>query len=145
MTDEAKTEEPQKHGRGRPKGSKDAPKLKPSPKTAKEDYKKKYGDYEFTAIYGFDSFTEELVKYLWNDPNHEFIATDPVEQKLANFNRNIGNLPWSLYRWDICHHVGFIESGHYPVVVVAEEYWEEANKLPNPNNVELICLSLWEK
>jgi hypothetical protein len=145
MTEEA---EKKPRGRGRPKGSKDAPKkikLKPSPKTAKEDYKKKYGELEFTAIYGFDEFTEELVRYLWSDPNHEFIATDPVEQKLANFNRSIGNLPYSMYRWDVVHHVGFIEEGMFPVVVVAEEYWEQVNKLPNPHEVELICLSLWDK
>jgi hypothetical protein len=145
MTEEA---EKKPRGRGRPKGSKDAPKkikLKPSPKTAKEDYKKKYGEYEFTAIYGFDNFTEELVRYLWSDPNHEFIATDPVEQKLANFNRSIGSLPYSMYRWDITSHVGFIEEGMFPVVVVAEEYWEQANKLPNEHDVELICLSLWDK
>ena len=138
----------EKKSRGRPKGSKDTPrkvKLKPSPKSAKEDYKKKYGEYGFTAIYGFDEFTEELVKFLWSDPNHEFVATDPVEQKLANFNRTIGNLPWSLYRWDVVHHVGFIEAGEFPVVVVAEEYWEAVNNLPNPHEVELICLSHWKK
>ena len=145
MTEEA---EKKPRGRGRPKGSKDAPKkikLKPSPKTAKEDYKKKYGEAGFTAIYGFDNFTEELVRYLWNDPNHEFIATDPNDGKLGNFNRVIGSLPWSAYRWDIVSHVGFIEEGQFPVVVVAEEYWEAVNKLPNPEGVELLCLSLWEK
>ena len=134
--------------RGRPKGSTDKVKkvkLKPRPETAKEDYKKKHGKMGFTAIYGFDNFTEELVRYLWKDPTHEFIATDPVEQKLANFNRSIGSLPWSLYRWEICHHVGFVEEGLFPLVVVAEEYWDEVMKLPNPHNVELLCLSHWEK
>lgn len=145
MTEEA---DKKPRGRGRPAGSKDKPKkikLKPSPKTAKEDYKKKYGEFEFTAIYGFDEFTEELVKYLWTDPNHEFIATDPNETKLSNFNRKIGALPWSMYRWDVAHANGFIECGYYPVVVVAEEYWERVQKLSNPHNVELICLSHWEK
>ena len=151
MTEENKAvekQEPKKRGRGRPAGSKDKPKkikLKPSPKTAKEDYKKKYGEYAFTAIYGWDIFTEELVKYLWNDPQHEFVACDPVPQRISNFNRAIGALPWSMYRWDAVSHVGFIESGMYPVVVVAEDYWEEVNKLPNDNDVELICLSKWEK
>lgn len=135
-------------GRGRPKGSKDKVKkikLKPSPKTAYEDYKKKYGDNHFTAIYGFDDFTETLVRYLWSDPNQEFIATDPVEQKLANFNRSIGSLSYSIYRWDIRSPIGFIEEGMFPIVVVAEEYWDTVKKLPNPHNVKLVCLSHWEK
>lgn len=134
---------------GRPVGSKDKPKgkvkLKPNPITAKHDYKKKYGDMGFTAIYGFDSFTEELVRFLWSDPQHEFTATDPNEAKLANFTRNIGSLPWSMYRWGQVSHVGFIEEGLFPVVVVAAEYWEEVSKLPNPHKVKLICLSHWEK
>jgi hypothetical protein len=140
-----------KRGRGRPAGSTDAPKrvkkikLKPRPETAKQDYKKKYGDLGFTAIYGFDNFTEELVKYLWKNPTHEFIATDPIEQKLSNFNRSIGSLPWSIYRWEVVHHVGFIEEGQFPVVVVAEDYWDSVSKLPNPHGVKLICLSHWEK
>jgi len=132
---------------GRPAGSKDKKKkvLKPNPVTAKHDYKKKYGYMNFTAIYGFDSYTEELVRYLWKDPEHEFVATDPNDSKLGNFNRSIGNLSWSIYRWDIMSHVGFIEEGRFPVVVVAAEYWDEVKKLPNPHDVKLICLSHWEK
>ena len=50
-----------------------------------------------------------------------------------------------MYRYDAVQHVGFIEEGYYGVVVVAEKYWEEVNKLPNPENVELVCLSLWSR
>jgi len=147
---ETKTEEP-KRGRGRPKGSTDAPKrvkkikLKPRPETAKEDFKKKYKDLDTIAIYGVDAFTEELIKYLWKDMTKDFVVTDPVEQKSANLTRNIGNLPYSIHRYEQVHHVGFIEEGYYPIVVVAEEYWDTVVKLPNPEQVKLVCLSHWEK
>ena len=134
---------------GRPKGSTDKKptkiKLKPRPDTAKEYFKKEYRDLDLIAVYGVDNFTEELIKYLWKDMTKEFVVTDPVEQKLANLTRNIGNLPYSMYRYDPVHHVGFIEEGYYPVVVVAEEYWEEASELPNPEGVELVCLSHWKR
>ena len=147
---QTKTEEP-KRGRGRPAGSKDAPKrvqkikLKPRPETAKEDFKKKYKDLSLIAIYGVDAFTEELIKYLWKDMTKEFVVTDPIEQKSANLTRAIGTLPYSMHRYEQVHHVGFIEEGYYPVVVVAEEHWDTVSKLPNPEEVELVCLSHWEK
>lgn len=145
----ANTPKEEKRGRGRPKGSSDKKvtkiKLKPSPKTAKEDFKKTYRDLGLIAIYGVDEFTEELIKYLWPDMSKEFVCTDPVEQRVANLTREIGNLPYSMYRYDAVQHVGFIEEGYYGVVVVAEKYWEEVNKLPNPENVELVCLSLWSR
>jgi hypothetical protein len=50
-----------------------------------------------------------------------------------------------MYRYEQINHVGFIEEGLYPVVVVAEEYWETVSKLPNPEEVELVCLSHWKK
>lgn len=135
---------------GRPKGSSDKPKvtkikLKPSPTTAKEDFKKTYKDLDVIAIYGVDSFTEELIKYLWKDISKEFVVTDPVEQKSANMTRSIGNLPYSMYRYMQVQHVGFIEEGYYGVVVVAEDYWDEVSALPNPHEVQLVCLSHWEK
>jgi len=75
----------------------------------------------------------------------KFFVTDPVEQRAANLTRKIGSLPYSMWRYEALSHIGWIEKGMFPVVVVAEEYWEEVNKLPNPEGVELICLSLWEK
>jgi len=134
---------------GRPKGSTDKKvqkiKLKPRPDTAKEYFKKDYRDLDLIAVYGVDAFTEELIKYLWKDMTKEFVVTDPVEQRAGTLTRTIGNLPYSLYRYEQVHHVGFIEEGYYPVVVVAEEYWEEVSKLPNPEGVELVCLSHWKK
>jgi len=135
---------------GRPKGSTDAPKvkkikLKPRPDTAKEYFKKDYKDLSTVAIYGVDDFTEELIKYLWKDMTKDFVITDPIEQKAANLTRVIGNLPYSMYRYEQVNHVGFVEEGYFPVVVVAEEYWEEVSKLPNPEEVELVCLSHWDK
>ena len=138
------TEEPKKPGR--PKGSSDPKKikLKPSPKTAKEDYAKKYGDIGLVAVYGVDDFTKELIYYLWNDPKQEFVVTDPVDQYLANLTKEIGNRPYSLYRYEAVRHVGFVESGQFPVIVVANKYWEQVKKLPNPEKVELVNLELWK-
>jgi len=138
-----------KRGRGRPKGSSDEKvtkiKLKPRPDTAKEYFKKEYRNLDVIAVYGVDVFTEELIKYLWKDMTKEFVVTDPVEQRLSNLTRSIGNLPYSIYRYQQVHHVGFIEEGFHPVVVVAEKYWEEVSKLPNPEKVELVCLSHWQR
>jgi hypothetical protein len=142
-------EEVNKKKPGRPKGSTDKKphkiKLKPRPDTAKEQFKKDYRDLSLIAIYGVDDFTSELITYLWKDMTKEFIVTDPIEQKAANLTRVIGGLPYSMYRYEQTHHVGFIEEGYYPVVVVAEEYWEEVSKKPNPEEVELVCLSHWKK
>ena len=134
---------------GRPKGSSDKKpqkiKLKPRPDSAKDQFKKDYKDLTLVAIYGVDDFTEELIKHLWKDMTKEFVVTDPVEQYCANLTRTIGGLPYSMYRYEQVSHVGFIEEGYYPVVVVAEKYWEEVSKLPNPEEVELVCLSHWQK
>jgi hypothetical protein len=139
------SETPQtKKGRGRPKGSTDNKvkkiKLKPSPKTAKEDFYKKYKDIGLLAVYGVDEFTKELIMHFWKDPNQDIVATDPVDQELANLNRHMSGLSFSMYRWEVQHHVGFIEEGYYPVVVVAKKYWDTVIKLPNPEEVELVCL-----
>lgn len=142
-------EEVEKKKAGRPKGSTDNKnkkiKLKPRPDTAKEYFKKDYKDLGLVAIYGVDDFTKELIEYLWKDMTKEFVVTDPVEQQCATLTRAIGNLPYSLYRYEQVNHVGFIESGLYPVVVVAEKYWEKVVKLPNPEKVELVCLSHWKR
>ena len=142
-------EETVKKRPGRPKGSSDKKpqkiKLKPRPDSAKDQFKKDYKDLTLVAIYGVDDFTEELIKHLWKDMTKEFVVTDPVEQYCANLTRTIGGLPYSMYRYEQVNHVGFIEEGYYPVVVVAEKYWEEVSKLPNPEEVELVCLSHWQK
>jgi hypothetical protein len=148
--EENKKEEPNKRGRGRPKGSSDKPKvakikLKPIPSTAKEDFKKEYKDLYTIAIYGVDSFTSELLRYLWTDPQKEFVVTDPIPEKVAHLTREIGSLPYSLYRYETLSHIGWIEQGMFPVVVVAEEYWDVVSKLPNPEEVELVCLSHWKR
>lgn len=131
-----------KRGRGRPLGSTDSKKikLKASPRDANHYYAKYYSLVGLVAVYGVDEFTAGLVRHMWKDPSQEFVVTDPVEQHLANLTREIGNLPYSLYRYDAVHHVGFIEEGLYPVVVVAKRYLEQVKALPNPHEVELICL-----
>lgn len=133
-----------KTGRGRPKGSSDAPKkkikLKPSPKCAKEDFYKKYKDIGLLAVYGHDEFTAALIEKFWGDPNQNIVATDPVDQKLANLNRKMSSLSFSMFRWSALTPVGFIEEGLFPVVVVAKEYKEQVLALPNTHNVEIICL-----
>jgi len=136
-----------KRGRGRPKGSSDKRKikLKPNPKTAKEDFAKKYAELTLIAIYGYDEFTLELVKHLWGRPYVEFVFCDPIPSRGAHMTREIGNLSFSMYRYDVMGHVGFIEEGYFPVVVVSDDCWEEVNKLPNPHEVELVSLSHWEK
>lgn len=135
----------EKRGRGRPAGSTNKTtvkkiKLKPHPKHAKDDFYKKYRHLGVLAVYGVDDFTNEVIDKFWGDPDQDIVATDPVDQELANLNRRMGNLPWSMYRWEAVNHVGFIEEGIYPVVVVAKKYKEQVMALPNPEGVEIICL-----
>ena len=129
-------------GRGRPRGSKDPTKLrlKACPKTAKEKYKKWYSELGVVAIYGVDKYTVELLEYMWKDPSQEFIVCDPIEQHVANLTRKIGALPYSIYRYEATSHVGFVESGMYPLVVVSSKYIKELEKHPNPHGVTLLCL-----
>jgi hypothetical protein len=136
-----------KRGRGRPKGSSDKRKikLKPNPKSAKEDFAKKYEGLDLVAVYGYDEFTFELITHLWKNPSIEFVFTDPIPSRGAHMTRHIGNLSWSIHRYEVMTHVGFIEEGYFPVVVVSDDCWEEVSKLPNPHEVELVSLSHWEK
>ena len=158
ITDKAEKPKPQpkakkveapkkKERRGRPKGSSDNKptkiRLKPSPKSAKEAFKQDFKDLDTIAIYGVDNFTEELIRYLWPDMNKNFVVTDPIDQKVATLTRSIGSLPYSMYRYEQLSHVGWIEEGLFPVVIVAEEHWDTVSKLPNPNKVLLFCLSHW--
>ena len=68
------------------------------------------------------------------------IATDPIPEKLRAINQEIGNLPWSLHRWEVVTSNGFLEAGYYPVVVTTKEYYEMVSKLDNPENVEIVLL-----
>jgi len=142
-------EEPKKERRGRPKGSSDKKptkiKLKPTPKSATEAFKEEFKGLDCIAIYGVDEFTEKLIRELWSDPNKNFVVTDLVDQRSATLTRSIGSLPYSMYRYNQMRPQGFIESGMFPVIIVAEEYWENVNKLPNPNKVIFTCLSHWGK
>ena len=135
--------------RGRPKGSSDNKptkiKLKPTPKSAVDAFKQDFKGLTMIAIYGVDEFTENLIKSLWTDPNINFAVTDPIPQISANLTRSIGSLPYSIYRYSQYHHNGFIEQGKYPVVIVADKYWDTVTSLPNPNKVVFTCLSHWGK
>jgi hypothetical protein len=136
------TETPQKpkRPRGRPAGQPPKIRLKPSPKTAKEDYYKKYGEIGVCAIYGVDEFTDALIDYLWNHPEMEILVTDPNEDKVTHLNRKYGARSFSAYRWHVFDHRGFIEEALVEVMVVSKDLIEEVRKLPNPNDVEFIVL-----
>jgi hypothetical protein len=139
MTETTKTT-PKK--RGRKPGTKMTPKirLKHNPKTAREDYYKKYGSLGLCVIYGIDEFTESLIDFLWEHPEMEFLVTDPNESKLSNINRKYSQRSFSMYRWDIRGHVDFIAKPMSSVIVVAKDLYDEVKKLPNPENVKLIVL-----
>ena len=135
--------------RGRPKGSSDNKptkiKLKPTPKSAVQAFKEDFKGLDIIAVYGVDEFTDKLIRELWSDPNKEFVVTDPVDQRSATLTRSIGSLPYSMYRYNQLRPQGFIEGGMFPVIIVAEEYWDMVMKLPNPNKVIFVCLSHWGK
>ena len=136
----SQTVQPPKKGRGRPAGQPPKIRLKPSPKTAKEDYYKKFGELGVCAIYGIDEFTDALIDYLWNHPEMEILVTDPNPDKVTHMNRKYGARSFSAYRWHVYSHTGFIEEPLVGVMVVSKELIEEVRKLPNPENVEFIVL-----
>jgi len=128
---------------------KDAPKkagrppkirIRADPKASKERYYKLYGELGVCCVYGIDTFTDELIDYLWNKPDMSFIVTDPVETIIANANRKYGARSFSMYRWDMVHHQGFIEEAQGLVVVVASKYYDSVKKLPRADNVKLVVL-----
>jgi len=114
--------------------------LKPDPKTSKEKYYRLYGDLGVCCVYGIDEFTDELIDYLWKKPEMTFIVTDPVETIIANTNRKYGARSFSMYRWDMVHHQGFIEQAQGLIVVVASKYYDTVRKLPRAENVKLVVL-----
>ena len=146
---EVKAPTKKKELRGRPKGSSDNKptkiKLKPTPKSAVQAFKEDFKGLDIVAVYGVDEFTDKLIRELWSDPNKNFVVTDLVDARSSNITRSIGSLPYSMYRYSQMRPQGFVESGMFPVIIVAEEYWEVVNKLPNPHNVIFTCLSHWGK
>jgi len=111
-----------------------------TPVGAKEKYYEMYGEIAECAIYGCDDYTEELIEYLWTKPEMHITLTDPAQYKLDYYNKLIGDRSFSMHRWEAVNHVGFIESGYWPVIVVAKHYLEQVKGLPNPYNVKLVVL-----
>ena len=134
------TQTPKK--RGRKPGTKMTPKvrLKHNPKTAREDFLKKYKDVTSFGIYGIDKYTEEIIEHLWTNPEVSFLVTDPNQSVLANTNRKFGQRSFSMYRWEVVKTSGFIEQPKVEVIIVSSKYYDELKKRPNPYNVELIVL-----
>ena len=132
--------------RGRPKGSKDKDpvgkkiKLKHNPKSAREDFLKRYKGVTDVGIYGIDTFTLEIINHLWKNPEISFLVTDPNDSILTNANRTYSQRSFSMYRWETTRTSGFIETPKVEVVIVSSKYIEEVKKRPNPYNVELIVL-----
>jgi len=132
---------PPKKGRGRPAGKPVAKiKLKPSTRTAKELYYKKYGEIGVCAVYGIDEFTDALIDYLWNHPEMEIIVTDPDPSKVDNINKKYGARSFSAYRWHTYDHRGFIQECPVGVVVVSKDLIEEVLLQPNPDQIEFVVL-----
>lgn len=108
-------------GRGRPAGSKDNSRSRPR-RDPLEQFHRDVCDVGLIAFYGATSTTYAIIDVLWNDPNLEFIATDPVEQRVANLTRYVGAKPWSLYRYEQQGHRDFVTCGRWPVIVTTEEW-----------------------
>jgi len=147
-------EEKSTRRRGRPKGSVDRKiRLKATPKTAPEEYAKMLGHIGLVAVYGIDEFTMELIRYMWNDPHQEFVVTDPIDAILSKANFEMGSRAYSEHRWSCVSHVGFVETGVFPVVVAADKYHKELVKIqdnylkqnPGGNDTYIINISKWDK
>jgi len=115
-------------------------KLKHNPQTAAQDFQKKYPNIEVCAIYGIDEFTEYLIHHLWEQPDIVFACTDINPNRLSYINRKIGQRSFSMYRWHIYSHQGFIEEPHSEVIVVAKDLILDVKNLPNPYDAELVVL-----
>jgi len=114
--------------------------LKHNPKTAREDYYKKYRDLELCLVYGIDEFTVELIEYMWKHPEKKIIVTDPNEDKLSNLNRIYSGRSFSMYRWEIHPVSKFVEEPLGQVMVVSKLHIDTVKKLPNPYGVKFIVL-----
>jgi hypothetical protein len=126
-----------KKKRGRPPSK---VKLKHNPKTAKEDFFKKYKDVTDFGIYGVDDFTKEIIEHLWNNPEITFYVTDENNSRLANMNRYFGQRSFSMYRWNVFPPSGFIEEPPVDIILVAKDNYESVLKRPNPYGVKLLLL-----
>lgn len=115
-------------------------KLKHNPKSAREDFLKKYKGVTDFGIYGIDNFTKEIIDHLWKNPEVSFLVTDPNQSALDNANREYGQRSFSMYRWEAIPPSGFIEEPQVEVIIVASKYIDEVKKRPNPYNVDLIVL-----
>jgi hypothetical protein len=115
-------------------------KLKHNPTTAREDLFKKYKTVTDWGIYGIDDFTMEIVNHLWNNPEITFHATDINEDRLSYANRTFGARSFSMYRWNVYSHQGFVEEPVVEIIVCSKELYPVIKKLPNPYNVKLILL-----
>jgi len=115
-------------------------KLKHNPKSAKEDFLKKYKGIQSIGIYGVDNFTSEIINALWNNPEVSFHVTDNNVSRLSNATKDFGRRSFSMYRWETYPESGFIESPVVDIILVSKDCYDEVIKRPNPYNVELIKL-----
>jgi len=92
------------------------------------------------AVYGIDEFTDALIQEAWKDPNIDIYLSDPREQLLANYNRDMSGRSFSMYRWEAMAASGFFEHPVASLVVVAKEYIQDARSRPNPYNTTYVLL-----
>jgi len=131
-----------KKKRGRKPGVKMTPKvkLKHSPKTAREDFLRKYKDTVDIGIYGMNEYAYEIINHLWENPEKCFFVTDSNRSRLDNANRYYGQRSFSMYRWNLCSEPGFIEEPFVDVILVSKDCFNNVKNRPNPYNVEIIVL-----
>ena len=131
------TKKPTGKPRGRPSTK---VKLKHNPKSARQDFLKKFKDLDSIGVYGVDKFTTEIINYLWENPEISFHVTDSNRSRLDNSNRAFGQRSFSMYRWNVYPESGFIEQPLVEAIIVSKDCWEEVNKRPNPYDVKLLLL-----
>lgn len=132
--------------RGRKPGTKMTPKirLKHSPKTAREDFLKKFKELSDIGFYGMDDFAKEIVNYLWSNPEITFHVTDFNESRLDNANREYAQRSFSMYRWHTYSESDFIEYPCVDTIIVSKDAKEMVMKRPNPYKINLIVLEEME-
>ena len=114
----------------------------PSPKMTSEKYFHLFlkEQPDIVAIYGLDKHTENLIETAWKNPEINIVCCHPVEQILANINRKMGQLSFSMYRWEVRNPSMFFEHPVAKIVVVAKDYYDEAKKRGNPFNTTYVIL-----
>lgn len=115
---------------------------KPNAKMCAEKYFNLFGKDQpnLLVIYGIDDKTEYLVDYAWKNPEVNIVVSHPVEQVLANLNRRIGRLSFSMYRWRTINTSEFFEQPLAKIIVVAKEFYKDAKMRPNPDGTTYIIL-----